>query len=233
MRGAKLPVFLIDFDHTLFDSSKFLAALAQCAAAQGIKRADFLETFEEVTEQHNDAPYRIADHARLISSRYRFNKNEFVNSCRGIVTASHQFLYGDTIPFLKRVRSWDVSTHLCTFASSGLREDQLRHSGIRDYFDTVTVLPTRAKKIQMLRSTLKQRPQSIVLDDHPQILASLTNAAGLRVRIRRKIVQKYVGREPPLIGVPIFSSLPQVYDFVAPLLRSFGPRDSRSRSINA
>jgi phosphoglycolate phosphatase-like HAD superfamily hydrolase len=214
-------LIVLDFDHTLFDARRFLQAIQIAAIGVGVSKRQFERTFTLVTDAKADATYNIQDHADALCLEGP-RKNTFVRSADRAIRASAEFLYPDTVPFLKKLRRWNIDSALVTYSEAGLRQRQLKAAGIIDYFNEVQIVSsTRADKVERIRALCGSVSWSAVFDDHPAVLVGIQKFADLPIRIRRRVVRRYVGKEPPLPGVPVFRDLPSAYQFILPILRTF------------
>jgi FMN phosphatase YigB (HAD superfamily) len=216
---------IIDFDHTLFDTSAFLDAARKLAKQHGILKSDFYRTFTEITDGNSDAPYTLTGHLEALA-RWRQIEGSLLSDQLGeLVAHSRHFLYPDSFSFLKKVRKWDVSTHLVTFADTDLRKCQIEATGIAKLVDHIHIIATsRDDKVAAIKALTASTRRAVVVDDHPKILKALEDTPILAVRVRRRVLSRYRGLEPRLTGVPIFRTLSDVYIFLQPLLCTLGRR---------
>lgn len=204
---ASAPLLLIDFDHTLYNSRRYLRALFKLMTPDGATSASFWKAFEEHTSEGGESPFR--PHAFFKS--YYPDSYDRPMLDRFLTNRSGDYLYRDTTRFLTRSRKLGVRMELVTFADRSSRMAQLESSGISDLFDDINIFSAGVNdKIEYVRSHAARKP-CILLDDHPQILASAEKSGAHCIRLQRRIYTKYINREPALRLTPVARTLSQAY----------------------
>ncbi len=223
-------IAVIDFDHTLFNTSDFLNALCQAAKLAKVTKARFYRTFSAVTDGMHDSPYSFDSHLSALELPEKDAKRLRSDFTR-IVRRSAEFVYADVRPFLRKLRTHPVDVALLTFADQRLREQQLKATGLLSLLDSVHIVPHhRSGKRETLAQLVTGYPYSILVDDHPQVLRMLDGLTRLSIRLRRRVLRRYHACEPLLLGTPVFPDLTQAYTFLFPILRSLSTH--RSSMVN-
>jgi len=197
----------VDFDHTLYDSDAFLRGLHR-AMAPSVSWRRFHSAFERLTESSGDVPYDPAAHLEHLLRDQLSPEPIGARLAEFVERRSGAFLYDDAKSFLDQMRSHGCRVELLTYSKRDVRLSQLRSADIMASFDAIHIFEnSRGEKVDYAIGRSTGDGQHILLDDHPRILQKIEGTHLSGIRIRRKVVKKYIGREPVLPNVSVVENL--------------------------
>jgi hypothetical protein len=203
-----VPTLYVDFDHTLFDTDRFLQAAARIAQKYGVQPKRFYQTFEMITDKSADRPYSFRSHTSVLFPAFHPMRRSLLRNLGFLLERSAVFLYRDSIRFLHTLRTRGWVTAITTFAEPGMRRRQIRACRLECLVNEVLIFSrARSEKIAFLKNVCARGTTLAVVDDHPAILSPLTSFHTLLIRIQRTRATEYLGREPDLAGVEVFADL--------------------------
>ena len=174
---------IFDFDHTLFDTSRFLAALSENFAALGISESTF---YKALTAAYNAE--RMFIPSRFLyaltenqNSSYKLFEKQLISFCGSL----NKYVYLDAIPFLQTVQQSHHTPVLLTFGHEQFQRMKIEGAGLVPYFERVIVTDNIAKDEEVEK--LSGGKQTIFVDDNPVALAAVKRYAPhiVTVRMRR------------------------------------------------
>lgn len=203
-----LPVILVDFDHTLYNSRRYLRAMSGVLSGEGVQWRSFLHNFERYTSSDRERPLVPRD----FFNQFYPSMHSAAELERFIASSSGQYLYRDALAFLRRLSSLPVTRELVTFADRESREKQIHATGIAAYFDKINIFEgSPQEKVDYIRERSDASPSALLVDDHPAILSRVANDKLQCVHLRRRIYRRYAGREPPMPSTIVVKTLKAAY----------------------
>ncbi|MFA6525514.1 MAG: hypothetical protein WCT33_04590 [Patescibacteria group bacterium] len=127
---------VLDFDHTLFDTEKFKQALQDRLAMFGVTGDQFNSNYRIVKERSGYYNYR--EHLKLLAQAEELDENDLLLSFNEIVNSANEFLFPDTLDFLKALKLIPKSElYLLTFGQDEFQQAKVEASSIKLYFREV------------------------------------------------------------------------------------------------
>lgn len=179
--------YYIDFDNTLFDTSKLTSAMLSMITEEILKKHKSLcfdSIYSECVQMFNrEHCYNIYELASYFADKYSLDLSVLVKNLNSIMLDISGFLYEDTIPFLKKLKADGHKLYLLSHAGENLKYQTVKisGSGISDYFEALYITSVPKYKLDINYS------DSIFIDDNPMDLLGLySNKPAQVIRIRRK-----------------------------------------------
>ena len=180
--------FFIDFDHTLYNTNllteKMLSTLAKYIKSQNSNdNNDIVSTLREKFKRGKNNIYDIYDLIKYFSKTYKYDEITATNEINKVIADGNQFLYKDSIPFLKYLRNEGHKIYILSYNESKLyfQTVKIAGSGLLKYVDGLITTLTLKGDIPLDFSN------SIFIDDKPKDLMSIYKNHPLNIyRIRRK-----------------------------------------------
>lgn len=199
---------MVDFDNTIYNSKRYLSALI---ALMVPNRVLSLKRFERIMERHKGSEGRMPFiPAQFFEKHYPwFYRQQLLDDF--ICNKSGSYLYSDAITFLKKVRKLDAQVELITFADKETRIAQIEATGIRPYFDRVSIFSRNFKEKIDYVSEVNRSSRCVIIDDHPSVLAPLERTGVYCIRLQRRVYKRYLLTEPVLHTAAVVQTLKGAY----------------------
>jgi FMN phosphatase YigB (HAD superfamily) len=179
--GVKL---IFDFDHTLFSAKKLYFAIREAFIKIGVEEKLFQETFEKSKGRGRD--YKPTIQFRLIKkARSETSLKKLEKALRRVLDKVPEFLYPDTIWFLKRWRD-NADSILLSYGEEKFQKDKIKASKIGKYFEKI-IITRDINKLKPFKRVFQNRKKAIFVEDNPTALAKIkkTFKKVITVRINR------------------------------------------------
>lgn len=173
---------ILDFDYTLFDTSRLKQAVESVFLKHGVSRDVFLRTSEESKgEGYHWKPER---QFAILKSRGVLNVESIKGDFEKVLHESHVFLYEDTLPFLEKI-SRDNSLALLTHGEDSFQNAKLAGCGsATKHFEKVVITQNIYKDKEA--NDLSGGANSLFVDDNPGALSATKKYAPHIVTVRIK-----------------------------------------------
>ena len=197
--------YFIDFDHTLYNTNLITETLL-------INLADFIsknsnKSYDNILDNlkskfRRGQIYDIYELTAYFSKKYNFNESKAINIVNKTLINGKQYLFEDSIPFLKFLKSTGNKIYICSYNENKIYYQALKitGSGLLNYVDGI--FPTTIKKAGLPIDF----EHSIFIDDKPKDLIYIYNKKPFKIYRIRRPGDKYSGIETNL-PIPEFSSL--------------------------
>jgi len=205
--------YYIDFDSTLYDTSKLVEKMLR-ALAIGINRQDSSLNKEEILLEEKEMfnsknIYNIFEFFKYFAKKYNLKANNLITVINKVINNGKNFIYEDSIEFLKQLKIMGHKINMLTYTTQNGIEYQIQKiygSGIVQFFDNIIITSTPKWQLDL------DYTQGIFIDDNPNDLAGLHNNNPVSViRIKRN-GNKYASKPMPNnIMIPEFNSLQEFY----------------------
>ena len=202
-------IYYIDFDSTLFNTSGFikeiLTALSKEINFQDCN-LDAEEIYLEVKKVYaKDNIYNLNELCKYFADKYNLNEERLVNSVDNVINNGKDFVYNDSVEFLKNLINNGHKINLLTYTLKERIEYQVQKvygSGLVKYFENIIITTAPKWKLDLNYSN------GIFIDDNPKDLAGLYHQNSQAVvRIKRE-GNKYSSKSmPDNIEIPEYASL--------------------------
>ena len=199
--------FYIDFDNTLFNTPKLTHTMLPLIANEVWKKHQSLcfdNIYSECCSMFNrEHCYNIYDLASYFADKYALDLSVLVKNLNSIMFDISDFLYEDSIPFLKKLKADGHKLYLLSYAGENLKYQTVKisGSGISDFFEALYITSAPKYKLDINYS------DSIFIDDNPTDLLGLYSNNPLKVIRIRRIDNKYSSEDIDNPNIIEFSSL--------------------------
>ncbi|MFQ5989080.1 MAG: HAD family hydrolase [Candidatus Methylomirabilales bacterium] len=162
--------FLLDFDHTLFDTDRFFWIDVRTAFAQfGIDGGHWEESYARVwplgysLDKHLDHLSREGQVDVSLKTAIRQVLQERFADLRS-------YLFADVEPFLKRLQAEQIPCFLLSFGDPSWQAYKVHGARIADFFQDVFTTPKEHAKVEVVERFVGRFPRLVVVDNDPREL---------------------------------------------------------------
>ena len=204
-------MIIFDLDHTLFNTDILKKDFKRVFLSHGFSEKDFLETFKKAydIEPKTKGCYSIDKHLSILSQFDRKQKELIKDQLLKIMARRGTgYLYRDTIPLLKKLRTAGVSMVLVTKGNSTFQKLKLSVAKLDSYFREIHIIPD--DKVHIIKKFYKNKTININdrKDELQQSKKAFPNLVCILVeRNNKKNKQQRMG------GVITVSNLGQVFRY--------------------
>jgi len=194
VRGRRISggpsAFLLDFDHTLFDTDRFFwvdvqAAFARWAIDATLWEASYAEVWPTgySLDKHLDLLARKGGVADAAVADMRRILHESFGDLRA-------YLFPDVEPFLKRLQAAQIPCFLVSFGDSAWQTAKVTRAGLAPFFRDIFFTGRVQSKAEVVESLAGRFTRLTVVDNDPRELDLIT--------ARRPEVETFwISRVPP------------------------------------
>lgn len=165
-RSDGTGAFLLDFDHTLFDTDRFFWIDIRAAFAQfGIDGPRWEESYVRVwpsgysLEKHLDHLTREGQVGVSVKAAQQVLRKQFSDL--------RAYLFPDVEPFLKKLQATRVPCFLLSFGDPVWQAYKVRGARIADYFHDVFYTSKAQTKVEVVEPLVARFAQLAVVDNDP------------------------------------------------------------------
>ena len=206
-------MYIIDFDDTLFNTEAFKLAKLEAAMHLGISEKVFWEAYHAPRENDEGAyVYTSELHAKELAKR-GFDEIGVLSVLKKVDAQIAQFVFPDTIDFLIKMKSLKKPMVLLSLGSPEYIRKKVAGAGIEKYFDKIIVVDKT--KTEALGDLLKESENQDIwlVNDKPNESMQLKQQFP-DINFILKKSKKYSDEEYVKSGIPSFSSLHEIYEFI-------------------
>jgi len=140
-------MFIIDFDDTLFDTSQFKQERFMAVQSLGVDEMVWVETYKQARKGH-DGKFTYSDrrHAQFLAVK-GFDEEVVYNRLFEVSSRLEDFLFSDTINFLKFLKSTGQRLILLSLGDPDFQEFKVNGAKIHNFFDHVFFEALDKKKV--------------------------------------------------------------------------------------
>ena len=180
--------FYIDFDSTLYNTGEFTKTLLDAIAKNIISQNKSLSLENILAEENelfvSDKIYNIEKLCRFFAEKYSLDFDSIFSSAKTIIENGNVFVYEDTIPFLKKLKTPENTLIILTYAQTGNTDEQMQKikgSGLDVFFDDIIITTVPKWTLEL------DYKNGFFIDDNPKELSGLfKNNPHKIVRIKRE-----------------------------------------------
>ncbi len=179
--------YYLDFDNTLYETSKLTARMLEKIANFVLEKSENVgeEIFNEVTQNFNSTTGNIFLYAESIAAKYNLDKDEIKLHIKNIIDNGEDMVFEDAKRFLERLKSNGHKIILLTYVPDEKNKDyqneKIIGSGLKEYFDKIIITSEYKFTIDL------DYKNGIFIDDDPRDLLGLYEKNPIKViRIRKK-----------------------------------------------
>jgi len=160
---------IFDFDHTLFSVKKLYFALEEAFFKLGVEEKLFQETFEKskIKKRSYDPDKQIQ---LIVKVKPGIKKSDFKREYKKTLKRATQFLYSDTIWFLKRWRK-KAKLILLSYGEEKFQRDKIKTSKIEKYFQKRVKITRDIDKVEPFKKLFQKKEKLIFIEDNPMALS--------------------------------------------------------------
>ena len=199
--------YYIDFDNTMFDTPKLTKAMLTTLVNEIISKHDdknFDETYTECkglfNREHFYSIYALAKH---FCEKYNLIENEVISKINFVISNTTDFVYPDTIPFLKSLKEAGHKLYILSYCKESLKYQsaKISGSGIADFFDALYITATPKYELDINYSN------GIFIDDNPSDLVGLCSKNPIKVIRISRPDNKYSAEKLENLQISEYNSL--------------------------
>ena len=178
--------YYIDFDNTLYNTplliNKMLSSIVTSIQEKISMNSDDL--YQECKSMFNrEHIYNIYELAKYFSDKYSLDESIIISNLNNIILDGSDFVFEDTIPFLKKLKDNGHKLYMLTYCKDSLEYQSIKVAGskLADFFDAlyITSVPKYTLDIDYTNG--------IFIDDNPDDLLGLYSKNPKQViRLRRQ-----------------------------------------------
>jgi len=161
MQQKHNALLILDFDHTLFNTTKFVEALKQSFKKNFNIDSDHFTNHRNQIKECNSI-IDIDNFVEAIMKEDNLDKEQLHNAIHHIIkTQAHTFIFLDVPDFLERHKT-NFDILISTHGDCELQTEKITHSRLPDYVDHIISTKT---KDDILNNYIKQYPNVYFIDD--------------------------------------------------------------------
>ena len=180
--------YLIDFDHTLYNTpllaNDMLSALAKyISKSANLNYDEILTTISSKFSRATGNIYDIYDLISYFYKEYKFDENEAIKIVNNVICDGEKYLFEDSIPFLQYLKEHGHKIYILSYHESRVyfQTVKIAGSGLLKYVDGLITTTTLKGNMPLDFS------DCVFIDDKPKDLISIYNEKPANIyRIRRK-----------------------------------------------
>lgn len=171
--------YYLDFDYILFDTHAFREGLYKILEANGLDKSYLALTPE--LKNNGQKLLNIKELFKSLSEKNDIPINNFLKPLENLYAKCYEFVYNDTVEFLKYLKTQGHIVNLLTWGEKNFQYEKLKASKLDIFFDEVIFA-------EKLKYTLDiEYKNGIFIDDSVRDCEGLYNKNAKQVfRIRRK-----------------------------------------------
>jgi len=198
--------YYIDFDYTVFDTHAFREGLYKILEDNGLDK-----TYLKLTPEMKTDGQELLNIKRLfkkLSESKNIPLDKFLVPLEELYSKSNEFVYNDTVDFLKYLKSKNHKVYLLTWGEKEFQKEKIEASKLDKYID-------EAIFAEQLKFTLDiDYKNGIFIDDSVRDLEGLYNQKAKQVyRIKREN-GKNSKKELNIEGILEFDSLKDLQNYL-------------------
>lgn len=175
----------IDFDSTLYDTEKLRIMLKSALAdeiikvRQDISKEEIIEKIMMLLKKNSYSNFKVSG---ILEQEFGFQKNYLLNILINIIARGDDFVYDDSVRFLKNLSQKGYEVNILTYTNKTSYDYQLKKisgSKLADFVDNIIICTKNKGELGL------DYKNSYFIDDNPEQLESLFNAGVLENRLIR------------------------------------------------
>ena len=178
--------YYIDFDNTLYNTPKLTEKMILCVSTyiSEKKSIDQNILYNECKLSFNhEHIYNIYEFIHYISTKYDLSPFPIINNVNNILLNGEEFVFDDSIPFLKNLKIKGHQIYMLSYAKNNLQYQTIKISGskLSRYFDALFITSKEKFNLDI------DYTNGIFIDDNPKDLLGLYSKNAKQViRLRRQ-----------------------------------------------
>lgn len=204
-------LIILDLDNTLLDTGRLKEAISKSLVCFGVPERLFWQIYKKIRKR---GFYNHKIYLNYLFKEKPINIEKCAEKLEKLNNQIKNFLYPDTLPFLKGLKKMGARLILLTWGDTGFQKVKIKKAKIKHFFEKIFI--TETTKLPYLRQIAKNKNEEIYfIDDDPlevkEVLEKFKNITALQ--IKRKSHDKEV-KDIKLPNLPIFSNLKEVEKWI-------------------
>lgn len=166
--NSKNPIIL-DFDYTLFDTTKFKEETIKNLMLLGVTRDIYYQAYQQIRSSHNDE-YIPLEHLKMINQMTNVSLDELSKKYFEALNNCSECLYNDVTSFLDKLTKQKTPLYLLTFGNPTFQKQKVEASGIAHYFKK-TIYTNKDK--YSVADKIPNANHATFINDNPHEIQSL------------------------------------------------------------
>lgn len=163
-------IAIVDFNHTIYDSNKYLQDLRKAVAMD--------ESTFNAAKGNGD--YHLHRHAENISEKSDNSVDEVNAHVEEILSEVQNHVYPDARKFLENFKGRKI---LLTRGNFDNQSKFLDETDVRKYFDQIEIVDSRQGKVDFVASLTKETDEEILfINDHPDETKEVIKGAPRKIK---------------------------------------------------
>ncbi len=204
---------LVDFDHTLFNTTLLTIRLRQAAASLGVDQEIFKSSYDAVVSQiESQYGYDPAEQANLIVRA--LGRSELAGPLRKkfqqTLDSGQDYLYPDSIEFLSKLKELGATVILLSRGQFEWQSRKIDSVGIKRLFNRVEITPT--SKADLIAHKIRRDDRMIFITDNSSEIEFVKDRLSYVEIIQ--IIRPEGKYQSRVEGVPFVRNLHEALDYI-------------------
>ena len=199
-------IYIVDFDHTLCNTTALKKALQESVREFGVDDNIFSSTYQKTVEAIPDEyDYDISRHAEIISKVTSGNPSEIKSRLVSIISRMDEFFFKDTLSFLNWLKEHGKIVIL-TWGNPKWQQTKIENGSLKKLADQCIFT---GKKKSTLKLNFPEPGQNwVFINDNPKEIKRMMDLfpSSIHLRIKRPEGKKF-DPEIDQINIPTFVDL--------------------------
>lgn len=205
-----MKTFIIDLDNTLLDTERFAAELHR-SIKPSISYYYWTKTYRIVMSTYESGyNYTPQHHAKIISEHIQQPYKKVLHSLYVVIKKLPIFLYVDSLPLLKDLKTTKNKLILLTYGNIEFQEEKIKLLKISKYFDQIIISPKKKDEIKLPIKSLGA--DTIFINDNPYEFAALKIKYPKAIFLRK--VNRFKFSKVMYKEFPPFKSLGEIHQYL-------------------
>ncbi|MBU1075213.1 hypothetical protein KJ705_03975 [Patescibacteria group bacterium] len=201
-----MMIYIIDFDHTLCNTTALKEALQEGVSKFGVDEQIFAATYNRTVETIPDEyDYDTSRHAEIISKETSGDPKEIKNKLDSIIGRMDEFLFKDSLSFLNWLKDYGKIVIL-TWGNPKWQQTKIENSSIKKLADQC--LYTGKEKSTLQLGFPEPEEEWVFINDNPKEIKQTMKLFPKSTHLRMKRPEgKKFDPEIDQLNVPTFTEL--------------------------
>lgn len=202
-------IFVLDFDHTLFDWYRCKQDLETLLETKLLVPASI---FREAKSLHEDRDglYHMYRHVEEVAKLSGMPREHLEETLQAFLESMPRYLFPDAQIFLERLKQGQNRAVLLTYGDAENQSIFIRATGISDFFGSILYAETKEGKVDHLRELLKMPNALVLVNDDPKETTLIFEQIPLIQKIY--VVERPTAKFPSIPPQPYYSIVARLTD---------------------
>lgn len=162
----KSLLYIIDFDHTLFNWYQCKEELQSYLLNQYKIDPSLFKKTKDLIEI--DSLYNVFSHLDLLAIKTGIDRTKLLKAFSLFMDKAERFVYSDATSLLKRLVESPHQIVLLTYGDETNQEYFIEKTGIKKYLNTVKIVTEKTTKLEVLKKLGSQNNTIVSINDDPE-----------------------------------------------------------------